>query len=68
MIRHFCDRCGKGITEEQPNIYKVTIDTDYSLFYDTVVELCKDCVDKLRKWLKATEQDGSVYTGPYRKE
>lgn len=57
MVKHFCDKCGKDITEPRWNIYTLIVEPGNLFCRTTYATLCKNCVQNLRKWLKQEEEE-----------
>lgn len=59
MIKHFCDRCGRVITDTDSS-YEVSIlartnrQTPHDI--DKTCEFCFECVDELRAFLRTQPQ------------
>jgi len=63
MIKHFCDHCGKDITETDPTSYKYRLEeislAAALLDKKEVLEFCKDCDKKFREFTGLDERSSS---------
>jgi len=64
MIKHFCDRCGKEVEDDELIVNKLGCKPSLMLYtdlYDERISLCPDCQKDLMQWVRdAKEKSGII--------
>lgn len=65
MIKYFCDRCNKDMTADHISdkmlaVVKPVLDEYGDVKQDGWLDLCCDCAQKYRKWIR----EGAVFNEP----
>lgn len=63
MIKHFCDRCGKEVKDDELIVNKLGCKPSLMLYtdlYDERISLCPDCQKDLMRWVRNAKETSGV--------
>ena len=67
MIKHFCDRCGKEVEDDELIVNKLGCKPSLMLYtdlYDERISLCPDCQKDLMQWVRDAKEKKRHHSHP----